>query len=136
MEWTSRKRDVMHRSGCCLRKGEDGFVGVIWVSHLRFSRTQWSSSEHSVLQYLFNKLSATYHQSGVFTLGVFIQSSWRILETTWNHKLKVPGTPLPEAVDARNPATRCIWRRRRCVYVGYALRSINKIQGYKEPSRT
>ena len=94
------------------------------------------TNERGVLQYLFNELPATNHQSGVFTLSVFIQGSWGILETARNNKLKVPGTPFPEAVDARDPAARCIRGRWRCVYVGYALRSINKIYQYKGLSHT
>ena len=71
--------------------------------------------------YLFNELSTTYHQSGVFTLSVFIQGSRGILKITWNYKLKVPSTPLPEAVNAWDPASRCIRRRGGCVYMRYAL---------------
>jgi len=75
-------------------------------------------------QYLFNELSTTYYQSGVFTLSVFIQGGGGILEATWNYKLEVPSTPLPEAVNAWDPAPRGIRRRGCRVYVRYALGSI------------
>jgi hypothetical protein len=64
----------------------------------------------------------------VFTLSVFIQRSRGILEATWNYELEVPGAPLPEAVNAWNPASCCIRRRGSCVYLGYALQSISKIK--------
>ena len=75
--------------------------------------------------HLFNELSAADYDRRVAVCSLLLIVCTRILVTVFKvaryNELELPSTPLPDIVNAWNPASRSVWRRRCRKYMRSSL---------------